>query len=220
HVDTSYNPDIISANFVSEVDNQYFPLVPGTTFHYLDTITEGTTVTKQDVAVTVTHDTKTILGIPCTVVHDVVTQEGTLVEDTWDWYTQDKDGNVWYFGEDTKKYEPGSTTPDTEGSWEAGVNNAKPGIIMYADPEAHVNMPYRQEYLHGVAEDKAEVLSISESITVPGGSFTNCVMTKDYSDIEPDVVEHKFFAPGVGQVSTITVQGGTEVEEFVSITTE
>jgi hypothetical protein len=220
HVDTTYNPVIDPANFVDAVDNQYFPLVPGTTFDYVETITEGTEVTTQDIAVTVTHDTKVILGVTCTVVHDVATQEGTIVEDTYDWYAQDTDGNVWYFGEDTKAYEIGSTTPDTEGSWEAGVNNAKPGIVMHGHPEDYINVVYRQEYLPGVAEDKAEVLSVTESAAVPYGTFENCVMTKDYSDIEPDVIEHKLFAPGIGQVSAVTVQGGNEVEELVNITTE
>ena len=222
HVDTSYNPVIDPANFIAGVDNHYMPLVPGQTFHYLNTITEGTTITKQDITLTTTHDTKVILGMTCVVVHDLVTIAGTttILEDTLDWYAQDKDGTVWYFGEDTKKYESGVGPADTEGSWEAGVNNAKPGIVMYADPEAYKNVPYRQEYLPGVAEDKAEVLSVIESATVPYGTFTNCVMTKDYSDIEPDVVEHKYFAPGVGQVRTVTVLGGNEEEVLVNITTE
>jgi hypothetical protein len=220
HQGFKYNPTIDPANFIAGVDNQYFPLTPGQTFKYVNTITEGGTTSNQDITITTTRDTKVILGVTCVVVHDVVREGSELKEDTWDWYAQDKDGNVWYFGEDTKKYENGGTTPDTEGSWEAGVNNAKPGIIMYAHPEDHVGMPYRQEYLPGVAEDKAEVLSVAESATVPYGSYTNCVMTKDYSEIEPDVVEHKYFTPGVGQVLTVTVQGGNEREELISITTE
>jgi hypothetical protein len=220
--DESYNPTIDPANFVSGVDNQYFPLVPGQTYHYLNTITEGTTITKQDITLTTTQDTKVIMGVTCVVVHDLVTIAGTntILEDTFDWYAQDKDGNVWYFGEDTKAYENGAGPADSEGSWEAGIDNAKPGIVMYGDPEAHLNVPYRQEYLPDVAEDKAEVLSVAETATVPYGTFTNCVMTKDYSDIEPDVVEHKYFAPGVGQVRTVTVQGGTEEEVLVDITNE
>ena len=222
HVDTSYNPVIDPADFVAGVDNPHMPLVPGTTFHYLNTITEGTTVTEQDIALTTTHDTKVILGVTCVVVHDLVTIHGTntILEDTLDWYAQDTEGNVWYFGEDTKKYENGTGPAITEGSWEAGVDNAKPGITMQDHPENHMNEIYRQEYLPGVAEDKAEVLSVTESATVPYGSFTNCVMTKDYSDLEPDVVEHKFFASGVGQVRTVMIQGGNEEEVLVDITTE
>ena len=217
-----YNPVIDTANFPATplVNNQYFPLVPGTTFYYTNTITEGTTITTQDIQVAVTSDTKIILGVTCVVVHDVVTEGATLIEDTYDWYAQDKDGNVWYFGEDTITYEAGSP-PSTEGSWEAGVNGAKPGIVMWADPQAHINVPYRQECLSEVAEDKAEVLSVTASATVPynsGTTFTNCVQTKDYSDIEPEVVENKYFAPGIGQVLTVTVQGGNEREELVAIT--
>ena len=224
HVDTTYNPAIDPANFVTGVDNQYMPLVPGQTFHYLNTITEGTTTTEQDIALTTMLDTKVILGVTCVVVHDLVTMHGTntILEDTYDWYAQDKDGTVWYFGEDTKSYDNGVGPANTEGSWEAGVNNAKPGIVMHGHPEDHINVVYRQEYLPGVAEDKAEVLSVLESATVPYRTepFTNCVMTKDYSDIEPDVVEHKYFAPGIGQVRTVTVQGGTEEEVLVNITNE
>jgi hypothetical protein len=206
-----YNPVIDPANFVTGVDNPYFSLTPGTTLYYLKTNIEGTTTT----------ETKVILGVTCVVVHDVVYEHGTtnLVEDTYDWYAQDKDGNVWYFGEDTVSYEGGATS--TEGSWEAGVKGAKPGILMWAHPEDHIGETYRQECLSEVAEDKAQVLSVTASATVPynsGTTFTNCVQTKDYSDLEPEVVENKYFAPGVGQVLTVMVQGGDEREELVAST--
>lgn len=217
----NYNPVIDPANFPPTplVSNQYFPLVPGTIFSYVNTITEGTTITTQDISVEVTNDTKLILGVNCVVVHDVVYEGGTtnILEDTFDWYAQDNDGNVWYFGEDTTAFEPGEP-PSKEGSWEAGVNGAKPGIIMWADPGAHINQPYRQECLSGVAEDNGEVLSVTESVTVQYGSFSDCVQTKDYSDLEPGVVENKFYAPGIGLVLTVTVQGGDEREELVAIT--
>ncbi|MEI6972471.1 MAG: hypothetical protein WCL44_13265 [bacterium] len=209
-----YNPSIDPANFVAGVDNPFFPLVPGRTLHYLITNADGT----ENVAVTTTHDTKVILGVTCVVVHDVVTVDGALAEDTWDWYAQDKDGNVWYFGEDTKKYD--GTTVNTEGTWEAGVGGAKPGMVMQSDPANHIGTTFRQEFMAGVAEDKTEVLSVNEAITTPYGSLTQCVMTKDYSDIEPGVVEHKYFASGIGQVATIVVEGPAEREELVSITTE
>jgi len=203
-----YNPTIDPANFVVAVTNPYFPLVPGTTFHYR--------AEEEEIAVTVTHDTKVILGVTCTVVHDVVMVDGEITEDTFDWYAQDVDGNVWYFGEDTKAFEDGHVS--TEGSWEAGVDNAKPGIIMKAHPQ--VGDAYRQEYLAGVAEDRAEVLSLTESVTVPAGSFDNCLKTKDFTDLEPNNVENKFFCPDVGQVLTVTVQGGSDREELLSITHE
>lgn len=203
-----YNPTIDPADFVPAVSNPYFPLVPGTTFHY--------TSQQEQIAVTVTHDTKVILGVSCTVVHDVVTEDGEITEDTFDWYAQDKDGNVWYFGEDTKAFDDGQVS--TEGSWEAGVDGGKPGIVIEGQPR--VGDAYRQEYAPGVAEDRGEVLSLAESVTVPFGSFENCLKTKDFSDLEPIVVENKVFCPGVGQVLAVTVQGGSDREELASITHE
>jgi hypothetical protein len=108
----------------------------------------------------------------------------------------------------------------TEGSWEAGVNGAKPGIVMYGSPQEHIGKPYRQEYLKDVAEDWAEVLSVNETATVLYGSFTNCVKTRDYSNLEPDVEENKYFAPGIGNVLTVTVKGGNEREELISISND
>jgi hypothetical protein len=216
----NYNPVIDPTNFPSNpvVDNQYFPLVPDQTLHYLDTIIEGTTTTYQDNEVTTTSDTKVILGVTCVVVHDVAYEHGTMnvLEDTYDWYAQDNDGNVWYFGEDTTAFEDGQSSK--EGSWEAGVDGAKPGIIMWAHPEDHIGATYRQECLSGVAEDKGEVLSVTETKTVTYGTFMNCVQTKDFSDLEPGVVENKFYAPGIGQILAVTVQGGDETEELVDIT--
>ncbi len=212
-----YDPHIDPANFVTGVNNQYFPLVPGRTLHYENTITEGKSITTESITVTTMHDTKVILGVTCMVVHDVVSENGVIIEDTYDWYAQDKAGDVWYFGEDTKALERGSWTK--EGSWEAGVKGAKPGIIMYADPKAHIGVPYRQEYFKGEAEDMAEVLGVNQPVSVKYGSYTNCVKTKDYTDLEPKVIENKYFAPGIGPVLVTIVQGGKEREELVSITT-
>ena len=204
----AYNPVIDPADFVAGVTNPYFPLEPGTTFHYASQ--------SEDIDVTVTHDTKTILGVVCTVVHDVVREDGEITEDTFDWYAQDRDGNVWYFGEDTKAFDNGHVS--TEGSWEAGVDGAKPGIAVEGQPQ--VGDAYRQEYYAGVAEDRGEVLSLTESVQVAYGSFDNCLKTKDFTDLEPDVVEHKVFCPGIGQVLTLTVQGGNDREELLSISHE
>jgi len=206
----AYNPVIKPANFVAHITNQYFPLVPGTVFKY-SSMKEGTA---QDVTITVTSDTKVILGVTCTVIHDEVTEGAVLVEDTYDWYAQDKDGNVWYFGEDTKSYDNGQVS--TEGSWQAGVHGAKPGIVVEGIPK--VGDKFRQEYQAGVAEDRSEVLSLTASATSPYGNFSDCMETKDYSALEPGVIEHKFFCPNVGQVQTIMVEGGNEHEELVSIT--
>jgi hypothetical protein len=208
---TSTPDHVVPADFVAAVTNPYFPLQPGTVFNFVN---KEDAVT-QNVTVTVTHDTKVILGVPCTVVHDVVMQSGQLAEDTFDWYAQDKDGTVWYFGEDTKAYASDGSF-STEGSFEAGVNGAKPGFIIKLHPT--VGDAYRQEFAAGVAEDRAEILSVDESATVQAGSFQHCVKTKDFSDLEPGVTENKFFCPNTGQILAVTVQGGTGREELVSIT--
>jgi hypothetical protein len=206
----NYNPMIDPANFAGAIDNPYFPLVPGTRFNYQTPTEEGI----EQVAVSVTHSTKVILGVTCVVVHEVATMNGNILEDTWDWYAQDNEDSVWYFGEDTKKYEDGEVS--TEGSWEGGVNGALPGIIVKAHPV--VGDTYRQEYLPGVAEDMAEVLGVDEFATVPYGSFSHCIRTKDWSEMEPEVVENKLFAPGVGQILAEVVTGETEREALVSKT--
>jgi len=203
-----YNPTIDPANFVAAVDNPYFPLVPGTTYHY--------TTQDEDITVAVTHETKVILGVTCTVVHDFAMVDGELAEDTFDWYAQDKDGNVWYFGEDTKAFENGQVS--TEGSWEAGVNDAKPGIIMEGHPQ--VGDSYRQEFAAGVAEDRGKVLSLTESVSVTFGSFENCLKTEDLNGLDPNDVENKYFCANVGQVLAVTVRGGSDREELVSVTHE
>jgi len=207
-----YAPTIDPAAFADQITNPYFPLTPGTTYVY-----EGSAggVAEHN-EVTVTNETKTILGVRCVVVHDVVTQDGEVVEDTLDWYAQDSEGNVWYFGEDTKEYENGVVT-STAGSWEAGVDGAQPGIVMKASPQ--VGDEYRQEYYAGEAEDMAKVLDVSGTRTVPAGSYADVVETEDFSPLEPDIVERKYYAPGIGFVYSTRVQGGQEETELVSVTT-
>jgi len=186
----AYSPNIDPANFVNGIDNKYFPLDPGTTFVY-----EGNA---QRDEMAVTSDTKKIMGVECVVVDDRGYEAGKLIEQTYDWYAQDKEGNVWYFGEDTKEYENGKVV-STKGSWEGGVDGAKPGIIMQADPK--VGQSYRQEYYVGKAEDMAKVVSLNVSATVPYGSFDHVLVTKEFTPLEPGYVEHKYYAAGVGQVS-------------------
>ena len=193
------------ADFVAQIDNPYWPMAAGSAWVYR----EG----DERVVVTVTNRKKEILGIPATIVHDVVREEGELVEDTSDWYAQDADGNVWYLGEDTKEYEHGKLK-STEGSWEAGVDGAEAGVVVPAEPE--VGLTYRQEYYRGEAEDAARVLSLDEQVDVPSGHFTRVLMTKDYTPLEPSVLEHKFYAKGVGPVLTLTIAGGAQREELTS----
>jgi len=211
--DTTYNPAINPENFVTQIDNKYYPLKPGTKYFYQVETEEGTERNE----VYVTHETKTILGVPCVVVDDRVWLNDELIEATLDWYAQDKEGNVWYFGEASKEYEKGKVV-SAEGSWEAGLDGAKPGIIMKANPV--VGHIYRQEYYFNHAEDMAEVLSLSESASVPYGPFENCVKTKDWNPLEKDTIEEKYYAPGVGVVLEVMVQGGSERVELITITTE
>jgi hypothetical protein len=188
----AYAPHINPTEFTTKVDNQYFPLKPGTTFFYQGN-KQGST--RDEMAVT--HSTKKVMGVECVVVSDKGWEAGKLIEGTYDYYAQDKKGNVWYFGEDTKEYKNGKVV-STKGSWEAGVDGAKPGIIMQAHPK--VGQSYRQEYYEGEAEDMAKVQSLNESVTVPYGSFDHVLVTKEWTPLEPGYVEHKYYARGVGQV--------------------
>jgi hypothetical protein len=198
-------------NFVSQVTNPYFPLEPGTTFIYRGE-SEGTST--RDVT-EVTYDTKVILGVTTTVVHDQAFEEGVLVEDTFDWYAQDKAGNVWYFGEDTKELDENGNVISTEGSWEAGVNGAEPGIIMLADPKK--GDKYQQEFAADVAEDMAQVIGFEDGVCVRYGCFDNVLVTKEWTPLEHGVVENKYYAPGVGLIYSEMVKGGDEFSELVRV---
>jgi hypothetical protein len=138
------------------------------------------------------------------VIHDVATRNGALVEDTLDWYAQDRAGNIWYLGEDTKEYQNGKVST-TAGSWEAGVDGAQAGVIMPADP--HAGMGYRQEYYAGKAEDAARVLSLDARVTVSAGRFAGVLKTLDYTRLEPKAREHKYYAKGVGPVLATSASG-------------
>jgi hypothetical protein len=152
--------------FTTTIDNEYFPLKPGTTFLY-----EGGTEHSE---MSVTSDTKKVMGVECVVVDHREWEGEKLIERTYDWFAQDNKGTVWYFGEDTKEYENGKVV-STKGSWEAGVDGAKAGIIMPADPK--VGHSYHQEYYPGEAMDMARVLSLEASVTVPYGSFDHVLET-------------------------------------------
>jgi hypothetical protein len=191
------------ANFQTAVDNPFFPLVPGTVYLYTETLGKNSSENE----VTVTNETKTIMGVTCVVVHDVLREKGIVMEETFDWYAQDKQGNVWYFGEATKEFRDKGKVI-TEGSWEAGVKGALPGIIMNGRPA--VGEPYRQEYCKGAAEDMGQIVGVDESATVPYGSFTGCVKTKDWSMLEPGH-EFKWYARGVGCIRAESAAGEVSV---------
>jgi hypothetical protein len=205
----AYAPHINPSEFATTIDNKYFPLKPGTTFVYKGNSGGDP---ERDV-MSVTHSTKRIMGVKCVVVKDRVFAQGKLGEKTFDWYAQDKKGNVWYFGEDSKEYKNGKVS--TAGSWEAGKAGAKPGIIMQAHPK--VGQTYRQEYQKGVAEDMAKVLDLNGSVTVPYRSFDHVLVTKEWSPLEPGVVAHKYYAAGVGNVKEVSVKGPSERIELVNL---
>jgi hypothetical protein len=199
-----------SAGLANRIDNPFMPLQPGTTYRY-----EGTLEGEAQVdIVEVTGESKTILGVAITVVHDTVSVNGVVTEDTFDWFAQDDLGNVWYFGEDTKEFDADGNVTSTAGSWEAGVNGAQPGIVMLAQPSVHV--AYRQEYAPNEAEDGATVISLTEVVSVPFGSFSDVLQTKEFSCLESGS-DAKFYAPDVGLVSS-TSPGGKDVLELVEVT--
>jgi hypothetical protein len=201
------------ADFTTSIDNPYWPMKPGSRWVYRETDAEGA---RQRVVVRVTHRTKLIAnGITARVVRDVVTERGKPVEKTSDWYAQDKEGNIWYLGEFTREYENGKPV-STEGSFEAGVDGAQPGIAMPANPQP--GMTYRQEYYAGEAEDKAGVVSLTEQAQVPFGHFSPVLMTRDLNPLKPRILEYKFYARSVGPVLAIGVSGGTDREELVRYT--
>ena len=191
-----------------KIDNKYFPLNAGTTMIYNGTSDGDPT---RDVFV-VTNDTKQILGISTRVVHDDAYVKGDHEETTNDWFAQDDQGNVWYMGEFTTDL---SNKGSHEGSWEAGVKGAKAGIVMEAEPK--VGDTCKQEVAKDVAEDKGSVLSLNEKITVPYGSFSNVLKTKDFSPLEPDIVENKYYAQNIGQIKAISIKGESEVETLTQI---
>jgi hypothetical protein len=199
-------------DFTTRIDNPYFPLPVGARWS-IRVLDDAGNVQRQ--AIRVTNRTKKIAdGVTARVVHDVVSEHGKAVEITDDWYAQDKDGNVWYFGEDTAEFRGGKK--DTSGAWQAGVKGADAGVAMPAHPE--VGQSYREEYSKGNAEDRSKVLSLEEQAKVPFRHFRPTVMIRDYSPIEPDVDELKFYAKGVGQVLAVTVSGGSEKEELLRYT--
>lgn len=206
----TYDPALDPAHFVEVVDNPYFPLPVGRTLVY-EGVKDGQTQVDR---VTVTDRTKVIEGVTATVVRDVAKHGQTLLEKTQDWYAQDDLGTVWYLGEDTKAYLPNGQV-DTSGSWQTGVDGAKPGIIMEPDPQ--VPDAYFQECLSGEAMDTAWVVSVGGSITVPFGPVRHVVRTLEFTQLEPHGVDLKVYAPGIGIALEETLAGGKETAELVSV---
>jgi hypothetical protein len=202
------------ADFSAKINNHRWPMTVGSRWVYR--VTDYATGSQQHDAITVTEQTKMMGdGIEARVVHDVVTEHGKPVEVTDDYYAQDSRGNVWYFGEHTIAYVHGK--PRDNGSWEAGVDGAMPGLALPAHPK--VGMTYREEYSKGNAEDQSRVIRLDAQVQTPTGHYTNALMTEDFSPIEPKVSELKFYAKGSGQaVLAVDVSGGTDTEQLVKYT--
>jgi hypothetical protein len=207
----SYTPVINPAEFSTTIDNPYFPLVPGTRFIYEATTADG----RERNVVEVTADTNTVMAVATRVVHDIVLIDGKPEEETYDWYAQDTEGNVWYFGEATKAL--GGPTVDTSGSFEAGQDGALPGIVMPGHPM--VGDHYRQEYYKGEAEDTGKVLSLTGNESTPfTGPRSALLVTEDINPLDPAAaVENKYYAEGVGLLITVQVTGPAERSELVAI---
>ena len=201
----AYDPVITPADFSTTIDNPLLPMIPGSVYVYRN-LSENAEVT-----VTITNQTIQLAGVTCLVVRDVNRVAGEIEEDTLDYYAQHKDGSVWYFGEDTISYEDGVAS--TEGSWRAGLDGAKPGIVMLG--VRPIGKTYRQEFLLGEAEDVARTVAVNQTVAVPAGTFNNAFETKDYTAMEPGKSEHKYYVPGIGNVLSANLASG-EREELVS----
>jgi hypothetical protein len=199
----AYRPALDPATVAARVDNPYLPFLPGAHWVYEGTSSEGDERTE----VTVLDERRRVMGLDAVVVRDTVSVDGAVIEDTYDWYAQDADGNVWYVGEDTAEYEDGEVV-STEGSWEAGVDGALPGVVMWADPQA--GQAYRQEYFPGQAEDMAQVLATGQRVDVAGRAYDDVIVIREWNPLEPGVVEEKSYAPGVGPVLEAQTEGGDE----------
>jgi hypothetical protein len=202
------------ADFSANIDNSRWPMTVGSRWVYR--VTDYSDGSVQRDVIKVTNQTKMIAdGIEARVVSDIVTDHGTPTEVTKDWYAQDSDGNVWYFGENTLEYKHGK--PSDNGTWEAGVDGNLPGLALPAEPK--VGMSYREEYSKGLAEDQSRVLALDAQAQVPAGHYKDVLMTEDFSPIEPNVSELKFYAKGSGQaVLAVDVSGGSDMEQLVKYT--
>jgi hypothetical protein len=209
---TSEPSNLDPADFTTQIDNPYWPMPVGARWNVRVTNPDGELLNE---VITVENRTKQIAdGVTARVVHDVVYDHGKPSEITDDWYAQDHDGNIWYFGEDTAEFQNGEK--DTSGSFEAGRDGAEAGVALPAHPYA--GQTYREEYYKGEAEDRAKVLALDQQVEAPIGHFTGAVLIDDTSPIEPDVSEYKLYAKGVGPVVAVSVSGESEREDLISYT--
>jgi hypothetical protein len=208
-------PDFEAAGFTNPttIDNTYLPLIPGTTLTYEAETEDGV----ETIITEVLNTTRVVDGVECVVFNDQVFLDGLLIEDTNDWFAQDDNGNVWYMGEEVTNYEYDDDDilidTDHDGAWEAGVDGALPGIVMWADPEAGVS--YYQEYYEDEAEDMGMVVALSVRVELKNGTtYEDCLQILDWNPLDPAVLEYKYFAPDVGLVKEEVV-GGDETAELI-----
>ena len=187
--------------FAARVDNPWFPLQPGTKYVYKG-VKDGKPT--RDV-VTVTHRTKMIQGVRCTVVDDRLFVGGRLAERTDDWYAQDVRGAVWYFGEATAELNANGKVTTREGSWQAGVDGARAGILIPAHPK--VGQSFLQEYYKGHAEDRSRIVRVT----------ARRLETREWTRLEPGVVSRKVYARGKGLIEEADLKGGDERSVLVSV---
>ena len=199
------------ADFVRAVDNPWFPLEPGTTMVYRGE-KDGAPIRQ---VVRVTSRTKVIQGVRCVVLDDRVYVRGKLEERTNDWYAQDKHGTVWYLGEATAELDEQGHVVSTEGSWQAGRDGARAGVYMPAHPR--VGQTFRQEYYPGHAEDFFRIVSMRATVRVPYVTSTHALQTREWTPLEPGVVDRKLYVRGIGTVKELTVKGGDERVELVEV---
>jgi hypothetical protein len=206
-IDSSYKPDINPANFINStiITNPYYPATPGKKYIYEGQTDEGFERVEEQRL----NTTKTIMGVICVISNFKGYVNGKLIEETWDWYAQDNDGTLWYFGEEVNNYNQNGTLTDHDGSWEAGIDGAQPGKLMPANPQT--GMTYREEYYFGHAEDEAEIIGTGLSETISLGTYNDCIKTKNWTDLEPDALENKIYAPGIGLIKEIDIPGNFEI---------
>ncbi|HET9983968.1 MAG TPA: hypothetical protein VFQ38_10290 [Longimicrobiales bacterium] len=209
-----YEPTI-PAEWAASVTNPFFPLTPGTVWEYSAKTGDGTETTRVEVLAA----PRVVNGVTATVVRDQVSLNGSPVEDTYDWYAQDAAGNVWYLGEDSRELKNGIVV-GTEGSWMWGARGALPGIIMWADPAAHRDEEYRQEYERRRAEDWGKVVALDQTVRVPFGTFTGCIRTEDWSGLEgrSSSLEYKYYCPNIGTVMETPADAPDERAELTAMT--
>src|SRR5437868_519333 len=200
------------SDFSAHVTNAWFPLTPGTTYRYVG-VKDGQP--SREVLV-VTHRTATIDGVPCVVIDDKLYLSGHLGERTIEWYTQDKQGNVWYFGETTAELDKHGHVTSTSGTWRAGVHGARPGIYMFAHPK--VGDSAQQEFFKGQAEDHFQAVAFERAVSVPYITSKHALLTKEWTPLEPGALDHKYYVRGIGTVLEQTVRGGVERAALVSVT--